>query len=296
MGGISVRPRGPVMSSVRRSDSAIQEVLNVNGDETDRLIENHKSYTRAWPPQKVKGGDVLKSIVYGGLDGIISTFAIVAGVQGGRLDPRVIVVLGFAALVADAMSMGIGDALSSLAEDKFALSEKARAVYEMANHTHDVVEAMVNAYLGKGYEEDDARQIVALLAKKPEAFVDAQLKEAEGLLPADDGHPWHAWKAGAVTAVSFIVCGAIPLSGYVVSVAAFPAAKRDEDAVKWGTFGVACALTALTMFALGCVKARFTRENFLKSGLVTTGLGVLAAAAAFGLSYGLEQAVCGGTC
>ncbi|WP_438831576.1 VIT1/CCC1 transporter family protein [Streptococcus pluranimalium] len=58
-----------------------------------------------------------KSITYGGLDGIITTFAVVAGAIGGKLDVTAIIILGFSNLLADGFSMAAGDYLSSTTED-----------------------------------------------------------------------------------------------------------------------------------------------------------------------------------
>ncbi|WFM79007.1 VIT1/CCC1 transporter family protein [Streptococcus pluranimalium] len=61
--------------------------------------------------------DHAKSITYGGLDGIITTFAVVAGATGGNLGTTAIVILGFSNLLADGFSMAAGDYLSSTTED-----------------------------------------------------------------------------------------------------------------------------------------------------------------------------------
>lgn len=58
----------------------------------------------------------IKSIVYGGVDGIITTFAIVAGVVGAALSANIILILGFANLIADGISMAAGDYLSTKSE------------------------------------------------------------------------------------------------------------------------------------------------------------------------------------
>ena len=54
----------------------------------------------------------LKDLVYGANDGIITTFAIVAGVTGAQLEPRIVLILGFANLFADGFSMGTSNFLS----------------------------------------------------------------------------------------------------------------------------------------------------------------------------------------
>ncbi len=58
-------------------------------------------------------GDYLKGVVFGGLDGILTSFAIVAGAAGGKMSWEVVLVLGFSNIFADAISMGVGEYLSS---------------------------------------------------------------------------------------------------------------------------------------------------------------------------------------
>lgn len=60
--------------------------------------------------------DYLREFVYGGIDGAVTTFAVVAGATGARFDTTVILVLGFANLIADGISMGVGSYLSTKSE------------------------------------------------------------------------------------------------------------------------------------------------------------------------------------
>jgi len=50
-------------------------------------------------------GGFLKPIIFGGLDGILTSFAIVAGAAGGGLSPQVVMVLGFSNIFADALRL-----------------------------------------------------------------------------------------------------------------------------------------------------------------------------------------------
>jgi VIT1/CCC1 family predicted Fe2+/Mn2+ transporter len=72
----------------------------------------------------------LPDLVYGANDGIITTFAVVSGVVGASLSTRVILILGFANLVADGISMGASNYLSSRsyaeAEDRAQRPEAAK--------------------------------------------------------------------------------------------------------------------------------------------------------------------------
>lgn len=76
-------------------------------------------------------GEYIKSIVYGGLDGIITTFATVTSVAGAEFSAAVVVVLGISHLFADGLSMGLGDYMSSQAEIDYTASEREREQWEM---------------------------------------------------------------------------------------------------------------------------------------------------------------------
>lgn len=64
----------------------------------------------------------------------MTSFAIVAGSAGGNLPPQVVLVLGFSNIFADALSMGVGEFLSSKATNEWILSERQREEWEMDNY------------------------------------------------------------------------------------------------------------------------------------------------------------------
>ena len=79
-------------------------------------------------------GGFLKPLIFGGLDGILTSFAIVAGAAGGQLSVPVVLVLGFSNILADALAMGVGEFLSSKAENEWILSERKRESWEMETY------------------------------------------------------------------------------------------------------------------------------------------------------------------
>ncbi|MBA3758097.1 VIT1/CCC1 transporter family protein [Candidatus Saccharibacteria bacterium] len=68
--------------------------------------------------------DYLSEFVYGGIDGAVTTFAVVAGATGARFDNKILLVLGFANLIADGFSMGVGSYLSSKANQQLMVKRK----------------------------------------------------------------------------------------------------------------------------------------------------------------------------
>ena len=61
----------------------------------------------------------LRSLIYGGIDGIITIFNLISGIEGAKMKSKVIIILGLGTLIADATSMGFGDYLSIQAESKY---------------------------------------------------------------------------------------------------------------------------------------------------------------------------------
>ena len=67
--------------------------------------------------------------MFGGLDGIITTFAVVAAGAGADLEGRVVVLMGIANLVSDGISMGLGDFFSEKSENDYIMGEKKREAW-----------------------------------------------------------------------------------------------------------------------------------------------------------------------
>jgi VIT1/CCC1 family predicted Fe2+/Mn2+ transporter len=104
-------------------------------------IEKHK-----------KGGEFLKSLVYGGLDGIITTFSIIMASLGANLSYKTCLILGISNMLSDGISMGLGDYLSSKAEADFTRGERARETWEVENNPEGEKKEMEELYVKKGME------------------------------------------------------------------------------------------------------------------------------------------------
>ena len=139
-------------------------------------VEASKLAHAARAPEKhSKVGGHLKSIVYGGLDGIITTFAVVAGAAGGDLAIEVVLILGISSVFADALSMGVGDALSTKAANQYALEERAREMWEMENNPEGEIQEMIEIFEEKGLSKEDATTAILAMSKNKEFFVDLMM-------------------------------------------------------------------------------------------------------------------------
>jgi VIT1/CCC1 family predicted Fe2+/Mn2+ transporter len=226
-------------------------------------------------------GQYIKSMVYGGLDGIITTFAVVAGVAGASLAAGVVLILGFANLVADGLSMAIGDFLSTRAEQEYNRAEREREAWEVENYPEGEKREMVELYTARGMDPGDARAVTEVLARNKQAWVAVMMAEELGIVESGES----PLKNALATFLSFALFGLIPLAAYV--------GARFLPALAVHTFALSIALTGLTLFVLGALKSRITRRNWLYSGAETLVVGGLAAAAAYGIGLGLSRLVGG---
>mmetsp|Transcript_6635 Transcript_6635/g.15784 ORF Transcript_6635/g.15784 Transcript_6635/m.15784 type:complete len:285 (-) Transcript_6635:356-1210(-) len=229
-----------------------------------------------------EGSEYIKSLVFGGLDGIITTFAIVCAAVGAGLGNKTVIVMGLANLVADAISMGLGDALSEKAEYDYVKREYDREAWELENHPEGEKTEMVELYEEQGVPKEDAEIIINTMAKYPELFLKHMMNlELEMMAPDPDDNPW---KKGAVTFGAFVAFGSVPLLSFI-------AFSSVEDLGPNGLFGICCLFTAIAIFALGAVKGKFAQANMFTSGAYMLLNGSLAAASSYVIGWGLETLV-----
>ncbi|KAH9068526.1 hypothetical protein Ae201684P_004232 [Aphanomyces euteiches] len=232
----------------------------------------------AAPEAHLDNGGHIKSAVYGGLDGIITTFATVTSVAGSGLPHAVILILGLAHLVADGLSMGMGDVLSTQAEMDLIQHERSREVWELENFPEGEMQEMIQLYESKGISTDDATLVVNTLSKYKEAFVDIMMVEELGLMPVDEDE--NPLIGGFVTFGSFMLFGSVPLLSYLINL--IPGVQLSSDQALWGS----CLLTALTLFLLGA--GQYVGQKWYIAGIYMALNGTIAAGMGWIIGYLLQ--------
>lgn len=230
-----------------------------------------------------KGGGMLKPIIFGGLDGILTSFAIVAGAAGGRLDPSVVLILGFSNIFADALSMGVGEFLSSKAENEWILAERRREEWEFENYPEGEIAEMIEIYESRGMSSDDAKLVINTMAKYKDFFVDVMMTQELELQCPEEDYLQENFREGIVMFTSFATFGAMPLLGYVIIPAAFP--DLDTDSL----FACACIVTGSVLFFMGSVKSFFSTQHWFRAGMETLSLGGACATVAFTIGQILQK-------
>jgi len=226
-------------------------------------------------------GEYLKSLVYGGMDGIITTFAIVCAASGANKDDATIVTMGVANLIADAISMGMGDYISDKAEQDYAQLELSKTKDQLAKGSSSQKKELVEHYVKeRGMARSDAEEVVSRIAKYDEVFAEQLMQELSGVDPPDESN---SFLKGMVTAGSFILFGTVPLLIFLLK-PRIAAGLYPQSPLR-----VATLATALTMFLLGALSGTFTNKNVLKAGCIMAGHGLLAAYAAYAIGYFMED-------
>jgi len=240
--------------------------------------------------------DLHKHIIYGALDGMLTTFAIVAGGAGGGLDSRKIMIIGISNLIADALSMGLGDALSALSHYDYLVSQTKACERSVRNNKSTEMVALTDLYTAKGLERPTAKRVIDIMAKYDDFFTNIVMLEKLGLQKPEEGEEESPWKDGFITFCSFSIFGLIPLLTYCVVPSLLflmhRAIARQLDYPAGGeTFlepGFAETLTVCTtlfiLFILGYQTNELSGKHWLRCGceFLFMGVAVLCVAASIG--------------
>ena len=208
-------------------------------------------------------------MVYGGLDGIVTTFAVVAGVAGANLGANVVLILGLANLFADGFSMATGAYLSSKSEEEYYEREKQRESWEVDNFPEGEKAELYELYVEQGYSEEDAHSMVEIKSKDRELWVNAMMLEELGMLE-DTSNPI---KNAIATFIAFVIAGSLPLMVYFLGL--FMPIPLEVS------FPVSLVLSGVALFGLGAAKVLVTQNNPWRSGLEMLVVGGMAAGVAY---------------
>ncbi|MCP2044303.1 VIT1/CCC1 transporter family protein [Pontibacter sp. HSC-36F09] len=222
--------------------------------------------------------EYISEFVYGGVDGAITTFAVVAGAEGASLGISVVIILGLANLIADGFSMSVGNYFSTkVSRDNFD-RHKAREYWEVEHLSATEKDEIREIYEAKGFKGELLNQVVEVITADKHVWVDTMMKE-ELEMTKDDKTPV---KTASVTFISFVIVGAIPLLAYIF-------AGLDSGIAGKELFLYSSVLTGIALTIVGALKSMVTERNILAGIAETLLLGGLAASLAYFVGDVLEQ-------
>ena len=225
-------------------------------------IEEIRRRLRKKPNQNYLG-----DFVYGGIDGTITTFAIVAGVKGAGLSTFIILVLGIANILADGFSMAASNYLGTKSEidNENRLREiETRHVREVPDgEKREVREILVL----RGLKGTKLEVTLNAITSDHDTWINFMLREEYGI-SALNKHPFYS---GLMTFVAFVLCGLIPL---------IPFGVDHQNA-----FLFSAMATAIMFFCIGTLKSIWSLNPWWRSGIETLLVGSVAASIAYLAGY-----------
>lgn len=210
-------------------------------------------------------GKYVGDFIYGANDGIITTFAIVAGAVGASLPSSVVLILGFANIVADGISMGASNYLGKRSEQDYARAQRKKEEWEIENLREIEVEEVREIFEKKGFKGRDLARAVEIVTSNRKVWLDVMMKDELGII---EEHGHDPRKHGLVTFGAFVVAGLIPLVPFIVP-------------TFFNSFLFSALLGAFALFAAGALRSMITTVSWIRGGFEVLIVGSAAALAAY---------------
>jgi vacuolar iron transporter family protein len=219
-------------------------------------LHRHRDVTGGW----------LRPAVFGAMDGLVSNFALIAGMDGGTSDGSHFVVLaGLAGLAAGSFSMAAGEYTSVASQRELAMAEIEVERREIAENASAEEDELAERYRAKGLDPELADEVAEQLHADPETALGEHVRDELGINPNDLPSPLLA--AGS-SFLAFAVGAILPVLPYLLGA---------------GTVIPALVVSLLALFACGAIVSRVTARSWWYSGLRQMILGALAAAVTYGI-------------
>jgi VIT1/CCC1 family predicted Fe2+/Mn2+ transporter len=212
--------------------------------------------------------EYLGEFVYGGIDGCVTTFAVVAGAVGASLESSIIIVLGFANLLADGFAMSLGAFLSTKSRKDNYKKYRSQEYWEVENLPELEKEEVRDIFRAKGFEGEMLEKITEVITSDKDRWVEVMMKDELEMIEEKNS----AFSIGLVTFISFILIGLIPLSVYVLDF------TMD---INLDLFLSSSILTGIGFIFIGYLKSHVNKTSALRGILETLLLGTLAAFVAY---------------
>jgi VIT1/CCC1 family predicted Fe2+/Mn2+ transporter len=215
----------------------------------------------------------LRDWVYGGIDGSVTTFAVVTGVVGAHLAPAVILILGIANLAGDGFSMAASNYSGTRTERQELDHLRRREERHIDEFPEGEQEEVRQIFARKGWSGEDLERLVAAVTADRELWIQTMLADEYGV----STNLRSPFRAAASTFAAFFICGIVPLLPFIVSA---PHA-----------LALSVVSTALVFFGIGSAKSLWLSISWWRAGIETLLIGSAAAALAYAAGVILKNVV-----
>lgn len=223
----------------------------------------------------------IENFVYGAIDGAVTTFAIVTGVVGASLSPSIIIILGFANLLADGFSMAIGNYLAVKTQNEFIQRERKKEEWEIDNRIEEEQQEIREIYGKKGFKDELLNEIVRIITSRRKVWVDTMMREELGLIEGK----YSPVVSAVNTFVGFNAIGIIPLIPFIVVY------LTGSNISISNAFFYSVLATASSFFLIGSIRGKVVHKPMMISGFNTLLIGGVAAAVSYCIGYALSMII-----
>ncbi len=228
-------------------------------------MNNEENYQE----QHLKSSEFITDMVIGMSDGLTVPFALAAGLSGAVDSNAIVITAGIAEIVAGCIAMGLGGYLAGKTEQEHYESELKREYFEVDNYHQKEIDEVKEIFADYGIDEAGQTLIANQLAKDKDKWVDFMMKFELGL---EKPHPKRARNSALTIGIAYFVGGLLPLTAYFFT-----------NTPKEGLI-VSAIITTVCLFVFGYFKSKVTGQPPIKGALKVTAIGLVAAAAAFGIA------------
>jgi VIT1/CCC1 family predicted Fe2+/Mn2+ transporter len=225
--------------------------------------------------RRAAAGGALRAAVFGVNDGLVSNTSLILGVAGASSTTSVILMSGIAGMLAGSFSMAAGEYISMRSQRDLFEYQIGEERQELERYPEEEAEELALIYSARGVPIETARELSHAMLKDPEQMLDTLAREELGLNPDDLGSPWGA-AISSFTSFAFGAC--VPLLPFLF--------EHEGPKIE-----IACALSAIGLFAIGSTLSLFSGKNALIGGVRMMALGAAAGAATFAIGRAIGVAV-----
>jgi VIT1/CCC1 family predicted Fe2+/Mn2+ transporter len=210
-------------------------------------------------------GGWLRPAVFGMMDGLVSNFALIAGVAGANATATTVSLAGLAGLVGGAFSMATGEYVSVQSQNESIRAELAVEAHELRHNAGAELDELAESFVARGVDPQTAAKVARQLSRDPDQALLVHAQQELGVDPTALPSPFTA--AGSSFAC-FSLGALLPVLPYF-----FGATSLLISAI----------VAVIALFGAGAVSSNFTARSWWFAGLRQLVLGVVAAAVTFGI-------------
>lgn len=230
----------------------------------DAVAHHHTDVSGGW----------LRAGVFGAMDGLVTTIALVAGVGGGGANRATIILTGVAGLVAGAFSMALGEFASVGTQNDAVANEIRVERAEIERFPDGEMAELAEMYERMGLSRTTAESVAREVHADPELAVKVHIAQELGVDVDDQPSPW---TAAISSFIAFAIGGIFPLVSFLLGSSSLV---------------LALLIGAVGLFVAGAIVSRFTTRVWWLAGLRQLMFGAIAAGATYlvGMAIGVSAA------